>query len=442
MDIHLSQIELEKQFFQDELDLEKASMVATELSRIERFAANAAPTKHNFGVIEELVSNFNRRFGTDLITLNAGELYKTMANLDEEGLRETGQRIYRAIARVINRIISFFRNLWRMMFVKDEKNAQKIKDKFELLEEQITSMKTMYKDLELSHGDSFSKTSEVAKQIEEIKGVVFLSPKEDKIVDPDHFMDDLFSSVNRKGLMSLPALDFAEDGVVSNIAVAVKDRVESARKIASLGPDTSLISLSSALMSVTSEDTLVGLFTKVEEHNKSYGRDTQLKEPSKNGFPVGFFNVKIRKDATGGVNSLSVVKPAMARSKSPSRIQGSFSYNDLKATEEARNSIIEVRKALQLVVDEYLKTLQQIGGDNGTSLREAVARINSIKLPDFMQPRKQEAEKLCQNFHNVIKKESKLFEETLKELDTMDKHLVDFIEAMQNPTTFPGRPEK
>lgn len=444
MDIQLSEFQMHQQLMTDTLDLERAEIITGELTRLHLFVTHAAPTEQNMGVALQMIESFNKAAGNELITYTEGELMLQMHGLDEEGLKDTGARIYRSIARIIQRIVSFLRNLWRSFFKKDENRTKKIQDRMELLDEQLKATKILYDQLKISHGETFSAKGELVKQIEEVQGVVFLNPAGNKIVGVDHVRDDVFATVNRAKLdgdMLLQMID--KGGAIGNLPQAVTDRAEEARKLLDLGADTELFSIGKRLLAVTSERDITETIQVLSERNETYPRLDKLEKRYKDrGFDLGVNSIKIRTDSTGGIKTLVGSKSTnLMKATRSTRINGNFGIQDVVRLETARAEIVEVRKALQNLVEVYMKELESYAGDNGNTLREAAKKVSEVPVSAIVKPHVETIAKALNGFHNSLRKEMKVFEDAIVELDILDSETAKLINSLLNFTTFPGRPE-
>ncbi|CAH0448058.1 hypothetical protein SM033_00234 [Vibrio phage vB_VpaM_sm033] len=445
MDIQLNEFEIHQTLQADSFDLERAGILTDELSRLHRFVATAAPTEQNLAVAESMIESFNGAAGKELITFTKGEMLMQMHGLDEEGLKDTGTRIYRSISRIISRIVAFLRNLWRSFFNKDENRTKKIQTQMELIDEQITAAELLYKQLKLSHGDSFTEKGELAKQVEEVKGVVFLSPKGTKLVDPAHVRTDVFSTVNRAKLEGEAILQLVEKGgVIGQTPQAVIDRVEAARKLLELGVDTDLFSIGKRLLAITTERDITEAIQVISDRNGDYKRLEGLSSSySKSGFDLGINSIKVRADMAAGVKSLVGSKgPNLMKATRSTRVNGNFGLDDIKKLESARSDVVEVRKSIQNVVEIYLKELEAYAGDNGNTLREAAKKVAEVQVSAIVKPHVPTVQKALNGFHNVLRKEMKVFEDAVVELDLLDTQISALLGSLMNFTTFPGRPEK
>jgi hypothetical protein len=145
-----------------ERDLELATEVMSGLQRLQNFCLDAAPTRTNIGLVNAMIADLEQKMGWEgAIKVAVDAKYrKQMQELDEEGLKEIGRRVWRSISQFIIGIYNAVRSFFFRSEKEVEEKSRKIKGLKEMMLEEATRHENTISNLGLTAGGKLSKADQ------------------------------------------------------------------------------------------------------------------------------------------------------------------------------------------------------------------------------------------------------------------------------------------
>lgn len=452
MNIHIDEIALQKELTELYLDSERASEFIGRLINISNFVSQATPTNSNIAIAKSMIDDMNIDLGGEVIRYEGGIYGESVANLDAESIRFSGSRIWRAIVDMVRRVINALRSLWNRFFGNDEEKSRKMKTAMEFIEEQFARAEATHRELNLGRRETLGK--EMQAMLRDTGGLVFVDGGKRTIIQhPDEVRANILLTINLAQMTKeVSILGLLGKEPISSISAKIRGFIENANEIKSLGSNTDLFNFCRKVTAISTERDFLETLTHLDQVGKVYQENAKRvyenvkrKTGVKNGIPIGgkVITMSFTKASVGKQGQIPYTTATTGISLSAnkaSRINGSFSFQDMYDLMEVRAELSDARKALETIAEEYNGELEYFTGDGqGEILKDATVSIGQLEVSPAIADKIPGIQQLPKDIHNILMREQKVFDQSVQAIAFLSNQIDQMLDyIMKNSVMFDG----
>jgi hypothetical protein len=391
-----------------ERDLELATEVMSGLQRLQNFCLDAAPTRTNIGLVNAMIADLEQKMGWEgAIKVAVDAKYrKQMQELDEEGLKEIGRRVWRSISQFIIGIYNAVRSFFFRSEKEVEEKSRKIKGLKEMMLEEATRHENTISNLGLTAGGKLSKADQEMIQMNG-GGVILTHDK--RLLRWSEIQDDLLVLSGGKFTKQLPGY-LAPKGL-DNIKTAIRRNIDALNVIAKIGWSEEIASYVRTCLAIHNERDLIKAAETVDVSKDYVEKSVDEYKQATRTIGGGFDGLEIGRDAIMVGSRKQGDFRYIAGTKKPSRnasaklsTKGKFSWADF---EEVESLLIELNNAVNGVksqLDLGLEVYNDLGKSNCAKMAEATVRIRELELGRTTEQLRPKVHLVASKSHEIIGK--------------------------------------
>lgn len=428
MEIIIDELLLEQKLVTIEDNLQALMEVNDAINDLSSFVSATfhKPTRSNIALARGLIARVEQVTGIQGVVkvTQEPEAFRTMLDFDQEGLREFGGRVYRTIAKFINRFIAFIRGFFKRSSDDTAKVLQKAQGAREVMEEWLEESDKAIRELSLTPGGKLTKAD--MEKLKEMKRQVAVD-RNGKIITAAAYRENVLSIIKLKSLNADGKISKGfSGGTFRSLHPAIRSAIDFGNTVTKLGYNSDIQALVERALAIRTEKEFQNFVDVMEEDNKerteqAVAMNKEIKRVLGGREPiVGNQRYVIQKKNVEGVVYAKAIS-----AKQPQPKSAFFVDKDILNSDEALGLLDKISEIGNImgVLESHSSTgnkyLESLATNNADVIKTAKDHVAVMELSKSLEPYRAKVIRVIEQSSSIITSEISVFNAAASALDNV-----------------------